>query len=147
MGRRLGKGTGIGGKITASRGKGTGGKSSSLRQHWYRFALPALGAAVKAEGRKGKKYLEEQRAGIEREMKTGGDIGEVLASLGKDDRLWQLRDRHVEDKEKLQKQIILTWGICSSPWSSLSQSFKSLAGLKDSLDIYVGNKNVQCGGN
>jgi len=54
---------------------------------------------------------------------------------------------HLDDEEKPQGQIILTQGISSSPWSSLPQHLKSLAGLKHSLDIYVDNKNVQCGGN
>lgn len=34
-------------------------------------------------------------------MKIGDDVGKVLASLSKDDGLWQLRNRHVEDKEKI----------------------------------------------
>lgn len=72
------------------------------------------------------------------------DIGIAQEKMTNFDSRWT---GHLEDEEKPQEQIILTQGICSSPWSSLPQGLKSLAGLKHSLDIYMDNKNVQCGGN
>ena len=83
MGRRLGKGNGIGEKKAGIRGEENRGKSGSLRQHWYLFALPGLGPTVKVEGSKRNKYLNKQGEGIGREKKIGDDIWKILASLRK----------------------------------------------------------------
>jgi len=60
MGRRLGKGTEIGGKKADIGGEENQGKSGALRQPWCLFVLPGLGPAVKVERSKGNEYLNEQ---------------------------------------------------------------------------------------